>query len=298
MVYDCFIFNDELDLLELRLRYLDHAVDRFVLVESARTLAGKEKPLYYQQARQRFSEFQHKIIHVVAPVNNLEAWDYEYFQRNYIKEGLQECQASDIVFISDADEIINIPAVLALPGLQFPALVEIPMCYYYLNVQTTASYWVNLVATADMILTTDIGRRNEGYPLLAKHKIGTNECLTGWHFSYCYGNDIKKYQEKLQSFSHQEYNTPYYLNAGRIQKCISLLVDLFERSFMNLTVENGRIEPLLPYVRNSRLATKLYSKEKAPNKLLPGNLFFILRKKYFPKIKRRLGELFLKKTDS
>ena len=36
MIYDGFIFNDELDLLQLRLSFLDKVVDKFVLVESAR----------------------------------------------------------------------------------------------------------------------------------------------------------------------------------------------------------------------------------------------------------------------
>lgn len=295
MVYDCFIFNDELDLLELRLQLLHPAVDKFVLVESSRTLSGQSKPLHYAENKNRFRKFESQIIHVIAPANELPAWEYEYFQRNCIKDGLKEAHEEDLVFISDADEIVNIPEVLRVSGIKFPTLIEIPMYYYYLNVKTNFTYWVNLAASVKIILTIDLGPRNEGYPKLDFSKISTAQCNTGWHFSYCYGTDIKKYQEKIEAFSHQEYSTPYYLDKTRIKKCVTLLIDLFERSYVNLNPDDTSIIPLLLLIKDTPLEAKLYRGAATPNKLLPGNLFFILKKKYIPKIKRRLNEIFTKK---
>ena len=37
MIYDCFTFFNELDILELRLQLLYDVVDKFVLVESTKT---------------------------------------------------------------------------------------------------------------------------------------------------------------------------------------------------------------------------------------------------------------------
>ena len=45
MIYDCFAFFNELDLLEIRLNALDEVVDRFVLVEATRTFQKKEKQI-------------------------------------------------------------------------------------------------------------------------------------------------------------------------------------------------------------------------------------------------------------
>ncbi len=42
-LYDCFIFSNELELLELRLRVLNSSVDKLVLVESTHTFSGKTK---------------------------------------------------------------------------------------------------------------------------------------------------------------------------------------------------------------------------------------------------------------
>lgn len=66
MVYDCFTFFNELDLLEIRLNTLDSVVDRFVLVEANKTFSNMEKPLYFKENEGRFEKFKDKIIHIVV----------------------------------------------------------------------------------------------------------------------------------------------------------------------------------------------------------------------------------------
>ena len=45
MIYDCFMFFEELDILDMRLNILDKVVDKFVLVEGTRTFRGTPKKL-------------------------------------------------------------------------------------------------------------------------------------------------------------------------------------------------------------------------------------------------------------
>jgi hypothetical protein len=54
----------------------------------------------------------------------------------------------------------------------------------------------------------------------------TND-YSGWHFSYFM--DVERIKLKIRSFSHQEYNTPYYVNDNFIQDKIDKKIDLFER---------------------------------------------------------------------
>ena len=65
-VFDSFIFFNELDLLEMRLNILNDVVDHFVLTESPFTVSGNEKPLYYQENKDRFGKFNDKIVHYVT----------------------------------------------------------------------------------------------------------------------------------------------------------------------------------------------------------------------------------------
>ncbi|NDH67218.1 MAG: N-acetylglucosaminyltransferase, partial [Gammaproteobacteria bacterium] len=62
-VFDCFIFFNELDLLELRLNTLDSHVDHFLIVESGITFQGEPKEFYYEKNKIRYQKFEHKIIH-------------------------------------------------------------------------------------------------------------------------------------------------------------------------------------------------------------------------------------------
>ena len=62
MVYDCFQFFNELDILKLRLHVMDPVVDRFVISEATETFSGKAKPLYYEENKEMFAEFADKIM--------------------------------------------------------------------------------------------------------------------------------------------------------------------------------------------------------------------------------------------
>lgn len=107
----------ELDLLDLRIRELSDLVHRFVLVESAWDFAGNPKPLHYDENRERFSEFQDRIVHVVVqdkPDNADVRWAIQRHQRDHILDGLKDAQPDDIVMISDVDEIPRKSSVEAL----------------------------------------------------------------------------------------------------------------------------------------------------------------------------------------
>lgn len=45
-IYDCFMFFNELDLLEIRLNIFKDKVDKFVIVEQNTTHQGQKKSLY------------------------------------------------------------------------------------------------------------------------------------------------------------------------------------------------------------------------------------------------------------
>jgi hypothetical protein len=49
MVYDCFIFFNELDLLEIRLNELNNVVDKFVIIEANKTFQNNHKPYYFEE---------------------------------------------------------------------------------------------------------------------------------------------------------------------------------------------------------------------------------------------------------
>lgn len=109
MVFDFFLFNNEVDALELRLRELYPVVDRFFLVESRFSFAGEEKPLHFNTNREKFSKFNDKIFHIVLNEfpHGLTPVERQNYQRDYGFEIVKKHKSSDndAVTICDVSEI-------------------------------------------------------------------------------------------------------------------------------------------------------------------------------------------------
>jgi beta-1,4-mannosyl-glycoprotein beta-1,4-N-acetylglucosaminyltransferase len=115
-VFDCFLFYNEFDVLDVRLDELADQVEKFILVESSRTFQNNPKPLYFAENKERYAKYKDKIVHVVvdqfppfSPVGEKDFWEAEIYQRDRIKVGLNAChpRKRDIVIFTDADEIIK-----------------------------------------------------------------------------------------------------------------------------------------------------------------------------------------------
>ncbi|MBG6205322.1 beta-1,4-mannosyl-glycoprotein beta-1,4-N-acetylglucosaminyltransferase [Labrenzia sp. EL_13] len=124
MLYDCFVFHNEFDLLEIRLREMGDSVDRFVLVEADQTQRGSPKPFYFDENRDRFAPWADKIIDLqvrfpdqlppalgVYKNRRKMDWERENYQRNCISRALESCDPDDLVLLSDVDEIVRAPTL-------------------------------------------------------------------------------------------------------------------------------------------------------------------------------------------
>ncbi len=251
MVYDCFTFFNELDLLELRLHELSDSVDYFVLVEATHTHSNQPKPLYFDENKGRFYEFLPKIIHIIVddfPKDPENRWILENYQRNAIMQGLRNCNPYDSIIISDIDEIVRADSVNKYknrPGIKF-FMQE--MFYYYLNCKAIGITWkpVKMVFFKDLISpqwlrsypiplgrpsSSEIKRANLKHRL--RKLIGLNIYIKngGWHFSYLGG--ANKILTKIKSFAHEEYHDTF-TNSDDIQSLINNSEDLFGREDMKL----------------------------------------------------------------
>ncbi|WP_161958055.1 tetratricopeptide repeat protein [Azospirillum palustre] len=210
-VFDCFQFYNELDLLEVRLAELYPVVDRFVLVEATHTHAGAAKPLYYADNRARFAAYADKIVHVVVTEDpGGFAWNREAYQRDAILRGLGDCRPSDMILISDADEILRAPVVERLRweadegaggGAGTSATLFAPhldIFLYFLDLKAPDP-WIS-VAAAPWELIRRIGANRARY--LAKQGIGRVIPDAGWHFTWMGG--AARFRAKLEAFAHRE----------------------------------------------------------------------------------------------
>ena len=61
MIIDCFLFFQELDILEIRLKYLYDFVDKFIIVEANESFAGNKKEFNFENNINLFKKYIDKI---------------------------------------------------------------------------------------------------------------------------------------------------------------------------------------------------------------------------------------------
>lgn len=265
-IYDCITINNEMDLLEIRLRELYNIVDYFVIVESGRKFNGEKKPIYFEANKARFKQWEKKIIHLIVnppklnildkitiwlerkqffTVNKIATntplgkWKLDYWHKNQIALGLKDAKDGDIIIFSDADEIIPKKTINEIIGLlnknpNQVIVVENKNYYYYLNGKTNIDTQGNR-AFKYKILREKFNnqpqriRKNYGLSYLLKgDNIPRKIIKGGWHFSYLGG--VEKIKEKIPSIAHSEYDNKKYYDKKNIQESLAKGKDLFGRN--------------------------------------------------------------------
>ena len=205
-VWDTFLFNDELDLLECRLTELDSSVYRFVICEAPVTHQGQLKPLHYLENKDRFAPWSDKIVHVIADLDAEDTgekanWARENGQRRAISQGLAELEDDDIFLLSDADEIPFPRIIQDSPG-HVLCMRNHLMAVNLLD----PGWWAGTVSRYGrhvprdlQILRDDRQYPSGGGPL--KDKFGW-PLVAGWHFSWLGGPEVMK--AKVAANAHAE----------------------------------------------------------------------------------------------
>lgn len=264
MIYDCFPFFNELDILEIRLNELNDVVDRFVLVESTKTFQNKTKPLYFNQNKERFKDFKEKINHVIidqfpkfswSKFRFYKPWDYSNYQKNQIKRGLTDCKPEDIIIVSDLDEIPKPEKIDQFKNIEGIKVFQQLHINYYLNCiciegpeedhltkNKDLVYWHGSV----MVSFKDFSDfkkirllRNENFKGIVQIPEG------GWHFSFI--GEAEKLIYKLTNWEHsgeKQYNQEYLKDPEQIKEIIDKGDDLFGRNYKYKYVDIDKIFPV------------------------------------------------------
>jgi beta-1,4-mannosyl-glycoprotein beta-1,4-N-acetylglucosaminyltransferase len=207
MIFDCFTFFNELELLEIRLHEMNEVADYFVIVEATKTHQGDPKPLYFDKHANRFQQWLPKIRHIVVDFpDNLDAagspglqpgitWARERYQRDQIMRGLT-CTDSDIIIISDLDEIPSAEGVKKYKPEYGICYFEMMCFFYYLNCHVGMWTHAKIMPYRALKVNTPSYIRN-----VIKGAQWPNG--GGWHYSYMGGPE--RVVQKFNAFAHVEY---------------------------------------------------------------------------------------------
>lgn len=226
MIFDCFTFYNEYDILEGRLEYLYDVVDKFVIVEADRTFVGNEKPLNYLSNISRYEKYRNKIIyqpyHIDLSKYSMSdknvAWKIEKDQRDIIGQVVCHFGDEDIILLGDVDEI--------------PKKQSIYECVDLLNKGHDVLAIIQHLYSYSFRWRQRIDPNGYGYPhgfpqtVVFKNKFGRGKDFNtirsfrsiypyvpfqyeqgGWHLTNWGSPEF--ILNKIQNFSHQEINTEY-----------------------------------------------------------------------------------------
>lgn len=248
--FDCFLFFNELDLLELRLRLLDEVVDYFVLVESAVTFQGEPKEYVFEKNKERFARYLSKIVHFKVPPYRLDFanlpyikspqnedervlnsiymdveacphfdkhkefwWGNDFFQRECIRRALVLAQPAeeDLILLSDVDEI---PDPVRLRAIQ-PALGKKNLLCLR---QNEFCYYLNYFHNADWLGSCcfRFGEFRQASMNALRFAAKRDEgyaptIMPDGGWHFTSLGSVEAVRKKIQSWGHREYNNSVVL---------------------------------------------------------------------------------------
>ena len=108
MIVDTFMFNNEFDMLDVRLAVTEHYVDRWIILEGSQTWSGHKKPYHLSENLDRYQRYQDRmcVIRLDIPKEYLN-WQCENYSRASLQLGIDPLDDQDIIMHSDLDEILN-----------------------------------------------------------------------------------------------------------------------------------------------------------------------------------------------
>jgi beta-1,4-mannosyl-glycoprotein beta-1,4-N-acetylglucosaminyltransferase len=211
--YDCVIFNDEIELLLLRLAENYEFIDHFVFVESRYTHTGEYKKfLNFEKHKDLFTNYSDKIIYAAleefpeTPEGMEEPYFRENYQKNSIKMVLEhlEVDDKDYIFLSNVDELYDAQTldstIREYEHIEYDYLtIKLRWFYWNFDYQHPDLAWNgSQIIRWDRLKKYDISdiRNNKD---LADHVMKN---YRGWHLSWFGTLEQKNNKRKYSSYYH------------------------------------------------------------------------------------------------
>jgi beta-1,4-mannosyl-glycoprotein beta-1,4-N-acetylglucosaminyltransferase len=183
-VYDCFPFNNEIDLLDFRLRTYWDRVDFFVISESTFAFDGSRKPLYAAKfIKENFPNSEKIRLVEYCPTEDIlsklpkDRWPIEKFARQSLATGFADALENDIIILSDADEFPSFEQIADGINAKEVLSVVTPMFFRKANYLVAHSKQWRRCRIGPKALMLDLNLVRDGHYPVAKG-------LKGMHLSY------------------------------------------------------------------------------------------------------------------
>jgi len=278
VLFDCFLYFDEKELLELRYNVLKDVVDGFIITDANRTFKGDPKPFTCVDTIRELGlpEDKLQVLHVELPSAEevFNPWMREYAQRDALAVGMRMTPPDSVFFFSDVDEIPKPSALLeavelATANPERCIRLSMPMFYGRADLRVVDPEQDSSKPPTNWTCGT-IVLHEHLEQTLSQIRCNPNDyivgdCDAGWHFSWMGDADRKK--RKVTSFSHCYDDIPNAVAPAYSQE----MLDFIEQ----YQPEAGGTDPLgrkdhvlVPY-SHDLLPPELFKMDRVREYLLP-----------------------------
>jgi beta-1,4-mannosyl-glycoprotein beta-1,4-N-acetylglucosaminyltransferase len=259
-VIDSFLFFQEFELLEIRLRYLDPFVDIFVIFEANQTFSGASKNFNYEINQERFKKYKNKILYYKFDHQFNNYFEIQEFLRSeskickniaqmldrhdyYPKSDInwvldachRECMHIPIDSIASQDDLVLFSDIDEIPNEEFFKVAIHEKERPVLSVQNEFDARLNRYKGnrwSGTISGTWVHLRDRSFNDLRKNALKKDKKVFslvnpgGYHFSSC--ASIQDIKDKIRAYGHQEFNN--FITLNFIELNISYGKDIFWRN--------------------------------------------------------------------
>ncbi|KAF8591910.1 glycosyltransferase family 17 protein [Ramaria rubella] len=222
-LWDAIIFSHEIDMLVIHFTELEEVVDRFVILESNVTYSGETKALNFQENKNQFSKWSHKIDYIAFTGTSLDKFSFqrgdfalETQQRNAMTDFINSLHPPEgtLVLIADVDEIPYASTMELIKTCELPSILHLEFIPFVYSFEFYSGDWV---------WHTQVHLWHPGSYYKHSSK-STEDYITqaGVHCSFCF-RYISEFQFKMKAYSHSDRlgdNPEALLDADRIQTTI------------------------------------------------------------------------------
>ena len=252
MFIDAFIFFDEKELVELRIKYLNSIIDFFVVVEADITHQEKKKDWHFPKILEKnLKEFSNKIQYhqlnidlekikneeswIIDDIKGDDAWRIENFQRNYIKIACKKFSNEDILIISDVDEIPSKEKLEFIKSCDFKTIAPVVFQQHLFHIDCNFLRLENW--RGSIVTTMEICNAYSPQKLRRSRNRMSHLSESGWSFSSFGGP--RKIKGKFEAIAHKEFNNDKFKNIDHIMNCQKTGADLFHRKAKSKKVDKN-----------------------------------------------------------
>lgn len=211
MIIDTFPFNDEFDMLEIRLAITDQYVDRWIISEADRTFSGIAKPYHLSDNLHLFPQYRDRmeIVRLEIDPDKIN-WQCENRMRSGLSAALEHCAPDDIVIHGDLDEVINPEQfqdiVAYMDQQQRPVTCTMEMYIYRFDQRANRRWGGSVVSRRAWF--EDCQQLYKGVNVKRKDR---SHCVSldrtvGWHWTWIGPDD--RIRNKVQSCIESQHRDP------------------------------------------------------------------------------------------